>query len=461
MNKINTPAYVKIDVKNLRDRVSKLTKKEGINKWDLGVGKSTDSSVQVDNGEAKQMKASERNSITIRVWNKSGLIGITTTTDLSDQGLSKAISVAHDASQLGNPNDIPDFSPLADQSLPSLVRPIRQSLGIKSMLDLLRNAEADLKNQHEAIKSVPYNGLAEGMSERCYLNSQGALRHILRSQASIYLYARAEEKGRKPRSAGSMQLAHGTSDLEIAACINDAANKTIDHLNYRPITTGKYLICFMPEAFLDLIGAFSSMFNARSVIDGVSLSKPDSLNKVISVPFFNLHDNGLHPAHIGASSFDGEGTPTKNICLVQSGKLINFLHSEATAKSFGVDPTGHAGLGAKVSVGPDWFQVSKNINEVTNQNELCHKNTSQKFVLIEELSALHAGVKPSQGSFSLPFDGWLVDKGEKLSIEAATVAGDIKTLLKQIVHIEDDEVITNHGVSPYIWVDNLTITGEA
>ena len=76
-------------------------------------GCSDDCSVQVDRGEAKQMKASQRSSITVRVWNSDGLVGITSTTDLSDSGLEQALNGAHQASAFGNPNDVPQFSPLA------------------------------------------------------------------------------------------------------------------------------------------------------------------------------------------------------------------------------------------------------------------------------------------------------------------------------------------------------------
>ena len=83
-----------------------------------------------------------------------------------------------------------------------------------------------------------------------------------------------------------------------------------------------------------------------------------------------------------------------------------------------------------------------------------------EFILIENLNALHAGVKASQGSFSLPFDGWIYKNGEKRSIESATVAGDIKYLLNNIVNIENEQLVTHQGVSPHIWVDELSITGD-
>jgi len=92
---------------------------------------------------------------------------------------------------------------------------------------------------------------------------------------------------------------------------------------------------------------------------------------------------------------------------------------------------------------------------------LDHSNYDGEFVYIEELNAFHAGVRASQGSFSLPFDGWLYKNGKKISIESATVAGDIKYLLKNIVNIESNQELTTSGISPHIWVDELSITGDA
>lgn len=444
----------------LRDRLQELARREGIHQWDLGAACSEDCSVQVDRGEAKQLKAAQRSSITVRVWNRDGLVGITSTTDLSEAGLEKALTGAHEASRFGNPDDVPGFSPLATAPLPELDRPLKQRRGILPLLSTLREAEADLLARHPAINSVPYNGLAESLSQSLYLNSDGALREMQRTQASLYLYAKAEETGRKPRSSGAVRLALGSGDLDVSGCIEEAVERTVSHLAYRPIDTGSYRICFTPEAFLSLLGAFSSMLNARSVLDGVSLSRRESLGTSVAVPFLSLHDDGLHSGNIGASAFDGEGTPTRRISLIEGGVLTNFLHSEATARAFGVAPTGHAGLGAKVSVGPDWFVVSTT-EGVSSGHDLHHKTHQDPFVLIEDLSALHAGVKASQGSFSLPFDGWLVKGGERISVEAATVAGDIRTVLNSLLHLETESEVTPRGVSPHVWVDGLSITGEA
>ncbi|MBM5821531.1 MAG: TldD/PmbA family protein [Cyanobacteria bacterium K_Offshore_surface_m2_011] len=458
-------AAASLDAEVLRQRLDQLAQREGVRRWDLGASCSTDTSVQVDRGEAKQMKGAQRSAITLRVWNDDGLVGITSTSDLSDTGLARALAGARDASAYGNVDEVPDFSPLATAPLPVLEQPLRPPVSILNLLDTLKDAERDLLGRHPAIGTVPYNGLAQRSSDRLYINSAGACRQQRLTTASLYLYARAEEAGRKPRSSGAVRLAYGAADLDVAGCVQEAAERTIAHLDYAPIRTGRYTCVFSPEAFLDLIGAFSSLFNARAVLDGVSLSRRESLGEQLAVPFFSLHDNGLHPANVGAAAFDGEGTPTGRLSLVEGGVLRHFLHSEATARAFGVAPTGHAGLGAKVSVGPDWFEIGPTPGSDGGAHGLNRfasgAAAGDGLVVIDSLSALHAGVKASQGSFSLPFDGWLVEGGAARSIEAATVAGDIRTLLQAIVGFEGPAKVTPDGLCPHVWVEGLSITGDA
>tara|TARA_B100000945_G_scaffold71602_1_gene54604 strand:+ start:890 stop:2242 length:1353 start_codon:yes stop_codon:yes gene_type:complete len=445
----------------IKDLIRNGAKELHIEKWDFGASFSNDFSVQVDKGIAKQLKASQKQVLTLRVWNNKDLVGITTTSDLSEKGLKKALHQASQASEYGNKNEKTDFSPLAKEPIEWTKSDIKNPSGIKKLLKVLREAESQLLNKHVAIKSIPYNGLSESFFKRVYANSDGASRTYEKSNAALYLYARAEESGKKPRSSGSVRLGYGLEDINIDSCIEEAADKTIAHLNYSPVKTDKYKICFSPEAFLTLLNAFSSIFNARSVIDGISISTKESLGSIISNTSLNLFDDGLHKDNISSSPFDGEGTPTKRLCLINKGRLENFIHSESTARIFNTKPTGHAGLGSKVSVSPDWLVVERSESIKSLESYLDHKTYKEKFIYIEELNAIHAGVKSSQGSFSLPFDGWIYEKGERVSIESATVAGDFKNLLKNIINIEQKQFITTSGISPHVWIKELSVTGDA
>ena len=119
-----------LDPVGLAAQLDSLAAREGIRRWDLGAACSSDTSVQVDRGEAKQMKAAQRSAVTVRVWNDRGLVGITSTSDLSSDGLARALAGAHAASAFGNPDDIPAFSPLAQAPLPALDQPLQEPQGI-------------------------------------------------------------------------------------------------------------------------------------------------------------------------------------------------------------------------------------------------------------------------------------------------------------------------------------------
>ncbi len=133
--------HTPLNVKELRDQLHTLATRDGIRRWDLGASRGMNASVQVDRGEAKQMKAAQRSSITVRVWNEQGLVGVTSTSDLSPGGLEKALHGAYQASSFGNTEDIPGFSPLATAPIPELDRPLKPSQSIQKFLSTLKEVE--------------------------------------------------------------------------------------------------------------------------------------------------------------------------------------------------------------------------------------------------------------------------------------------------------------------------------
>ena len=444
-------------VSDAKETASKLE----IKKFDIYGAIVDETSAEVDSGAPKQVSASNRASIIVRVWNDEGTVGVTSTTNVDRVGLELALQSAHEASFFGAKENIADFSPEAIANISERESQNAPQTPIEKLVETLLGAEKELMAAHQAIAGVPYNGLSQRDLNRFYLNSDGAMRNESSSYSSIYLYTKTEEEDRKPRSGGAYRVSRSFESLDVKGCVEETAEKTISHLNYAKIKSGKYLVVFSPEAFLSLISAFSSLFNAQSILDKNSLSTPESIGTAIASPLLNVSDDELHVGNIGASTFDGEGTPTRRIPLIVDGILTNFLHSSVTAKRLNAKPTGHASIGAKVSVSPNFFHVERSSAANSENEKICDLATAENVILIDDLQALHAGVQASQGSFSLPFDGWLVNKGDRVSIESATVAGDILELLKAIVYVEPKVKVTPSGIAPQIWVKDLSITGEA
>ena len=118
MNKsITNPKTSALDPIILNNLLEKYSEESSINKWDMGASSSRDISVQVQQGNAKQLKGSQRNSMTLRVWNKNNQVGITSTSDLTSEGIKKAMKGAIEASLFGNEKESPEFSSLAKSEL--------------------------------------------------------------------------------------------------------------------------------------------------------------------------------------------------------------------------------------------------------------------------------------------------------------------------------------------------------
>ena len=431
-------------------------KQLGIEKFDIYGSSVDETSVQVDSGEPKQVKASNRSGVTVRVWNENNSVGVTSTTDVDPNGIELALKTAYEASFFGVKENVPDFSPEAIAPITAKTEDTAPQAPVAELIETLIAAEKELLLAHPAIKGVPYNGLAQRDLDRFYLNSDGAIRNEARSYASIYLYSKTEEEGKKPRSAGSFRINRSLPQLDIQACLKEAAEKTISHLNYEKVKSGKYRVVFSADAFLSLLGAFSNLFNAQNILDKQSLSTAESLGKQIASSLLCVCDDALHLENVAAETFDGEGTPTRRVPIITNGVLTNFIHSAGTAKRMNARPTGHANIGAKITVSPHFYHVFP----AAAAEQEYSLDSAENVIFIDDVQALHAGVKALQGSFSLPFDGWIVNNGKRTSIESATVAGDFLELLQSIIFIEKEAELTPAGVCPKVWVDNLSITGD-
>ena len=446
------------DVKDISAYAEASAKQLGIQKFDIYGSSVDETSVQVDQGEPKQVKASNRSSVIVRVWNdQDHRLGVTSTTDVDPTGIDLALKTAYEASFFGAKDHVPDFSPeatapLAEVKLPGKATPAT----VDTLISTLLEAEKNLLAAHPAIAGVPYNGLSQRDIDKFYLNSSGALRQDSRSYASIYLYSKTEEEGKKPRSAGAIRISDSLTHLDIAGCLQETTEKTVSHLNYTKVKSGKYRVVFSAEAFLSLLGAFSNLFNAQNILDKQSLSTPETLGTQIASPLLSVYDDALHPDNVATETFDGEGTPTRRVPLITEGVLSGLIHSTGTARRLNAQPTGHANIGAKVSVSPHFYHVMPG----AAAEQTYSLDEAENVIWIDDVSALHAGVSALQGSFSLPFDGWLVNRGERISVDSATIAGDFLELLKSIIYVEPTAEITPGGVCPRIWVDGLSVTGE-
>ena len=153
--------------------------------------------------------------------------------------------------------------PLFEVAIPALSCP--RCCNANSEKKARREAEEKAKQAEEELNQAQESATQAG-EERAKLEVEEAERQVEESAKEAKEAAKkAEEEGKKPRSSGAVRLALGPKGLDLDSCVEEAAIRTISHIIYLSIETGKSRVCFTPSAFLDLIGSFSSIFNARSI----------------------------------------------------------------------------------------------------------------------------------------------------------------------------------------------------
>ena len=166
-----------ISVEKLVSDAKETASKLEIKKFDIYGAIVDETSAEVDSGAPKQVSASNRASITVRVWNDEGTVGVTSTTNVDRVGLELALQSAHEASFFGAKENIADFSPEAIANISERESQNAPQTPIEKLVETLLGAEKELMAAHQAIAGVPYNGLSQRDLNRFYLNSDGAMRN--------------------------------------------------------------------------------------------------------------------------------------------------------------------------------------------------------------------------------------------------------------------------------------------
>jgi len=113
--------------------------------------------------------------------------------------------------------------------------------------------------------------------------------------------------------------------------------------NPKPGKPGKYMTLVGPLVFADFVNQVGILSSAFMVDAGQSFLA-EKMNSEVASKKFTLVDDPTLPGTLGARAFDDEGVPTRRNTIVENGVLKTYLHNSTTAKKFGVETTGNAGI---------------------------------------------------------------------------------------------------------------------
>ncbi len=232
--------------------------------------------------------------------------------------------------------------------------------------------------------------------------------------------------------------------------------KAVGNLGAESIPGFKGKVVLSPFAAVMLL--FSPIvfaINADNVQNGISPWKEKMGEKVAS-EILSIVDDGSLPREIGSKMFDREGVPPKRLEIISNGKLNSWLHNFYTASKAGVMPTGHASGSDQSLPG-----ISPNNFIVKTGNEEVEKILKKldKGLMVTRYSG---GSDPVSGDFSgVVKGGYLIEKGkERKPVKEVMIAGNIYSLLDQIVALSKESQRVMNFQVPYLIMDGVSITGK-
>lgn len=218
---------------------------------------------------------------------------------------------------------------------------------------------------------------------------------------------------------------------------------------------GKYDVIFSPLAFAPILNSIGDAASIFSVESGMSFLDGKIGQKISSI---NLYDDGTLRNGLGSEKADLEGVASKKNVLIDKGVFKTYLYNYSTAKKYGVESTGNAGL---ISPDPSNIVVENGDYELDEMIKEVKNGLLVTNVWYTRFANYHTGdfsTIPRDGCFRIK-NGKITEswKGIRISENVLNILKNINKLGKEVQHLRSWEANTPIS-SPHVLVKNCRIT---
>jgi PmbA protein len=313
----------------------------------------------------------------------------------------------------------------------------------------------------ERISMVPTSAVAVFTGTSRMANSAGL--DLSHRSGGAYAYTQALAVDGDSRKTGMhFATALRPDDFDLASVGRSASDKALAMLGAASIRSGKYPVVIHREQVASFLQVLMSMVSAENVHKGLSALE-GKLDTDVGSPAVTVVDEPIVVGSLFNEPFDGQGVATRRKEIVSGGRLTTFLHSLKTAAKDGVAPTGNG-----FRDGYRGAETIRPVNLVLLPGEKEYEALLAELdrgLVINWLSALHAGADPASGQFSLSATGLLVENGSVTRpVDQITISGSFTDVLSRIRLVGNDleqAPVFSYGVyTPSVLVSEIDVAGE-
>ncbi len=404
-------------------------------------------SVSVNLGEIETLEHREEHSLIVTVY-KGQRNGSASTTDLSEDAISKAIEKAYTFAL--NASKDPE-SGLADpkhlaEDYPDLSLFNHWKLSLSEAVEIAAHCESVGRAQDQRI--VESEDVSVNTYDRfqTYANSHDFIGSYPSSYHSIGCGFIAKENNMMERDY-EYTSARDPNDLEnVDSIAQRAAERTVSRLSARKIKTQYCPVIFHAPVAKSLLSSFIQAISGNSVYRQASFLL-NHLGQSVFPEFICLYQRPHLLKGMGSAPFDNEGVKTKDCNYVTNGILTSYVLDSYSARKLGLETTGNAG---------------GTYNLFINHNELDLKSLFQTMntgFFVTEL--IGQGINILTGDYSRGASGFWIENGIiQHAVHEVTIAGNLKNMFQNIVAISNDVDHRGYIHTGSIWINKMMVSGK-
>jgi PmbA protein len=424
-----------------------LIKKNKATDFEFSVGKSSGVSTAVRLSKVETLQYHLDTSFDVNVYfGKSK--GQATSVDLSKDSLKKAID---SACMIAKYTQADPFNGLAPKDrmawdVPDLDLYHPWSLDAKQSIDIATECEQVALEQDEVDNSDGAE-LSSYEGETFYANSNGLITNIKNTKHSLHCSLIAK-RGSEMQTAFEYSIALDSGDLMSPSRVGQkAARFAQKKLGSQHLMSQKCPVIFIPRQasglFSQLLGALSGsrQFKKTSFL-------LDSIDKFVLADTISIYEDPLQLKTLGSRAFDLDGVLKNKQFFVKDGRVVTYMMGQYSANQLGLKTTANAGGVSNCHIQSNY---DGGLDELTQD--------MKKGLIVTDL--MGHGINATTGDYSRGASGFWVDNGEiQYPVSGITIAGNLKTMLKNIVYVGNDiDSRSNIKVGSTL-INEMTIAGE-
>ena len=397
-------------------------------------------------GEVESLEYTNDRGVGITVF-KDQCKGSASTSDFTSEALREAVKKACTFATFTAADE---FAGLADPDLmaddpPDLDLAHKWSLDSEEAIRIAIECETAAREADPRITNSEGATIGTNSGVRAYGNSHGFIAGYPKTSHSLSCIVVGEHDGAMERDYW-YTASRDPASLEAASDVGSkAAQRTVDRLGARKLSTVNAPVLFAPEMARGFIG-----HAIRAASGGAQYRRSsfllDAAGEKIFPEFVRIEERPHIPGGMASSAYDAEGVRTVDRDLVVDGVLQGYLLSSYSARKLGLKTTGNAG-------GAHNLLVPGNAGDMQSMLK-----TMGSGLIVHEL--IGQGVNSVTGDYSRGAVGFWVEEGEvAYPVHEVTIAGNLRDLYQRIELIGDDQDLRSGIRCGSILVSEMKIAG--